>query len=241
MTYLRAKYSQRVPDVIVAAGEEAIDFLLRNRPELFAQAPIVHMGVARWFLRQEPPLPADVVGIPADYDFAGTITQALQWRPRNRRLVVVTGANASDQIMESEVRNVVSRFKDRVTVELLSGLPTSAVLKRLGQLGDDAIVFTPGYFQDGEGRSFIPRETARIMAAASTAPVFGPFNTFIGTGIVGGRMPNYRAMGRQAGVAVSRMLKGEIPASLHLPEAMPPSAVCSCTSSGARSAAGGAG
>jgi signal transduction histidine kinase len=221
MTYLRAKYSQRVPDVIVAAGEEAIDFLLRNRPELFAPTPIVHMGVARWFLRQEPPLPADVVGIPVDYDFAGTITQALQWRPRTRRLVVVTGANASDQIMESEVRNVVSRFKDRLTVELLSGLPTSAVLKRLGELGDDTIVFTPGYFQDGQGRSFTPRETARIMAAASTAPVFGPFNTFIGTGIVGGSMPNFRAMGQQAGVAVSRMLNGEIAASLHLPEAMP--------------------
>ena len=59
------------------------------------------------------------------------------------------------------------------------------------------------------------------MAAASTAPVFGPFNTFMGTGIVGGRMPNFTAMGRQAGVAVGRMLNGETPASLHLPEVMP--------------------
>jgi hypothetical protein len=209
MTYLRAKYSQKDPDVIVAAFEEAMDFLLRNRTELFALKPIVHMGVARWFLRQEPPPPADVVGIPVDYDFAGTITQALQWRPQTRRLVAVIGASPSDQIMESELRNVVSRFKDRVTVELLMGLPTSAVLKRLGQLGDDAIVFTPGYFQDGEGRSFTPRESARIMAAASTAPVFGPFNTFMGTGIVGGSMPNFRAMGQQAGVAVSRILNGD--------------------------------
>ena len=173
-------------------------------------------------LQQEPPLPADVVGSFADYDFAGTITQALQWRPRTRRLVAVTGASPVDRMwFEFEVRNVVSRFKDRVTVELLTGLPTSAVLKRLGQLGDDAIVITPGYFQDGEGRTFIPRETVRTMAAASTAPVFAPFNPMMGTGIVGGRMPNVKAMGRQAGVAVSRILNGETAASLHLPEAMP--------------------
>jgi hypothetical protein len=38
MTFLRAKYSQKVPDVIVAAGEGAIDFMLRNRKELFAGA-----------------------------------------------------------------------------------------------------------------------------------------------------------------------------------------------------------
>ena len=134
------------------------------------------MGVAKWFLRQEPPLPADVVGVAADYDFAGTITQALQWRPRARRLVVVTGASSSDRILEADLRDVVSRFKDRVTVEFLTGLPTSVVLKRLSQLGDDAVVFTTGYFQDGEGRSFVPRQAVKIMAAASTAPVFAPFN-----------------------------------------------------------------
>ena len=77
MTFLRAKYSQKVPDVIVAAGEEAIDFLLRNRRELFPTTPIVHIGVAKWFLRQEPPLPADVVGVAADYDFSGTIIDRL--------------------------------------------------------------------------------------------------------------------------------------------------------------------
>ncbi len=221
MAFLRAKYSQNVPDVIVAASEKAIDFLLRNRTELFPLAPIVHLAVSRSFLRQELPLPADVVGVPVDFDFSGTIAQALEWRPEARRLVVVTGASSSDQVWEPQLRDAVLPFKDRVTVEFLAGLPTSALLKRLSELGDDAVVFTTGYFKDGEGRSFTPRESAEIMATASTAPIFGSFNTFMGTGIVGGRMPNFRAMGRQAGVVVGRLLNGETPASLHLPEVMP--------------------
>jgi signal transduction histidine kinase len=222
VTFLRTKYSRKVPDVIVAAGEEAIDFMLRDRSKLFPLVPIVHEGVAKWFLRgREPPLPADVVGVPVDYDFAATIEQAVQWRQQARRLVLVTGASPSDQLVEAELRNVVSRFKDRVKIEFLTGLPTSAVLKRLGQLADDAVVFTPGYYQDGEGRSYTPRESARIMASAATAPVFGPFNTFMGTGIVGGVMPSFRDVGLQAGVAVGRLLKGEGVASLNLPEIMP--------------------
>jgi hypothetical protein len=95
MTFLRAKYSQKVPDVIIAAGEESIDFMLRNRTELFPLAPIVHAGVAKWFLRQEPTLPVDVVGVPVDYDFAATIEQALQWRRQARRLVLVTGSSSA--------------------------------------------------------------------------------------------------------------------------------------------------
>jgi len=220
MAFLRAKYSQNVPDVIVAASEKAIEFLLRNRTELFPLAPIVHLAVSRSFLQQELPLPTDVVGVPVDFDFSGTIAQALEWRPQARRLVVVTGASSADQLWEPQLRDAVLPFKDRVTVEFLAGLPTSALLKRLSELGDNAVVFTTGYFKDGEARSFTPRESAEIIAAAATAPVFGPFITFMGTGVVGGVMPNYRAMGRQAGVAVSRLLNGESPASLLLPEAM---------------------
>ena len=66
-------------------------------------------------------------------------------------------------------------LKDRATVEFLADLPTGAVLKRLGELGGDALVFTPSYFQDGEGRHVMPRETVEAMVAAATAPVYGPF------------------------------------------------------------------
>ena len=51
--------------------------------------------------------------------------------------------------------------------------------------------------------------------------MYGPFDTFIGTGIVGGYMPNYEAMGRQAGEIVNALLDGAAPASLRLPEVMP--------------------
>jgi hypothetical protein len=39
-------------------------------------------------------------------------------------------------------------------------------------------------------------------ARASSAPVYGPFDTFMGTSIVGGRMPGFEEMG--TGPAVSR-------------------------------------
>jgi len=221
VAFLREKYASRSPDVIIATGDETLDFLLRNRSEVFPSVPIVHAGADKTFVRAIGPLPADVVGVSVDYDFSGTIELALRWHPRARRLVVITGAAAQDRKWESRLRGEVSRFEDRVTVEYLSGLPTNAVLQRLGQLGDDAVVFTPGYFEDGEGRTFVPLEAARLMAAAATAPVYGPFSTFIGAGVVGGRMPSYEAMGRQAGDIVNALLAGAAPASLHTPEVVP--------------------
>ncbi|MDS4027312.1 MAG: HAMP domain-containing sensor histidine kinase [Candidatus Contendobacter sp.] len=220
--FLNEKYARRPPGVLVAAGEESLDFLLRHRAELFPRIPMVHGAVARSFLSSLPPLPADVVGVPIEYDFPGTIDLALRWHPRARRLVVVTGTSAQDHAWEAKLRGEISQFQDRVTVEFLVGLPTDAILKRLSELGGDAVVFTPGYFEDGVGRQFSPREAARLMAAAAAAPVYGPFDTFIGTGIVGGSMPNFGAMGRQAGEIANALLAGVAPTALRLPEIMLP-------------------
>jgi signal transduction histidine kinase len=220
-TYLRDKYAIRPPAVIVVGNQEALSFVLENRAGLFPEVPVVYMSAPKSFLRSIPALPADVFGVPIEYDISSTIDQALRWHPRARRLVFVTGTGAWDRGWEGWLRAEVPGFKDRATAEFLAGMPTAALLKRLGELGGDTVVFTPGYFKDGEGRNFTPRESAEAMAAAATAPVYGPFDTFIGTGVVGGYMPNYDRMGRQAGKIVNALLDGATPASLHLPEAMP--------------------
>ncbi|QQS53558.1 MAG: histidine kinase [Candidatus Competibacteraceae bacterium] len=217
-TFLREKYALRPPTVLVAGGGEALDFLLRHRAELFPGSPVVHAAVTRSFLSSLPSLPADVVGVPIQYDFLGTIKLALRWHPHARRLVVVTGASTRDRAWEAELRGEVLQFQDRVTVEFLASLPTDAVLQRLSELDSDTVVFTPGYFEDGVGHQFSPREAARLMADTAAAPVYGPFNTFMGTGIVGGLMPNFAAMGRQAGHIVNDLLNG---AALRLPTIMP--------------------
>jgi signal transduction histidine kinase len=220
-TFLAEKYALRPPALLVAGGKGALDFLLSHRAELFPQVPVIHAGVPRSFLQSRPPLPADMVGVPIEFDFPGTIALALRLHPRARRLLVVTGTSVQDRAWEAELRGDLSRLPDRVSAEFLAGLPTDEVLQRLSELGSDTLVVTPGYFEDGVGHLFSPREAVGLMATASAAPVYGPFDTFIGAGIVGGSMPNFGAMGRQAGRLVNYQLAGDTSAAPRLPELMP--------------------
>jgi signal transduction histidine kinase len=219
VTYLHEKYAQRPPDVVVAGGSDALEFTLQNRAQLFPDTPVVHLSVSPEFLRALAPLPAGVIGVPVAFDYAGSIALALKWQPDTKHLVLVTGANTPDRAWEARLRNDVKAFEKRVSIEFLTALPTADLHARLAALGRDTIVFTPGYFDDGAGRLFAPRESVALMAAVSSAPVYGPFNTFIGTGVVGGRMPSYGAMGRQAGGIVNALLDGAAPDSLALPAA----------------------
>jgi signal transduction histidine kinase len=168
-----------------------------------------------------PPLPGNVVGPAVDFPFSATIDLALQWHPRAQRLVIVTGSSDRDREWERRLRGEVARLEKRVTIEFLAGLPTTAVLDRLRELREDAVVFTPGYFQDGAGRNLTPFESASAMARVANAPMYGPFDAFMGTGFVGGYMLDFEALGRQAGGLVSELFAGAAPESLRLPEQTP--------------------
>ena len=162
-----------------------------------------------------------VLGVPMEYDFGGTIAQGLSWHPAAQRLVVITGTASRDRGWEARLRAEVPAIAGSRRVEFWSGPPTTLLLQRLAARDASTVVFTPGYYIDGAGALSSPRDSAARIAQASAAPVYGPLDTFIGTGVVGGSMPRFEDIGRQAGQIVARLLAGEAPGSIRLPERTP--------------------
>jgi hypothetical protein len=72
--------------------------------------------------------------------------------------------------------------------------PTWELSKRLREVEDDAVVLTNGFYLDEDEPRGSPRESARRMAAATRAPVYGPYETWLGNGIVGGYMTDIAAV-----------------------------------------------
>jgi signal transduction histidine kinase len=219
--FLREKYAAAPPEVVIAGGKEALDFWLRHRENLFPGAPVVHLAVPVSWLERLQPLPTDVVGIPIEHDVVGTIEQALHWHPAARRLIVVTDTGPWGREWVQRLRALTAGLADRLAVEYLVGLPADELQRRLRDLPADAIVYSPGFFVDGSGRAFLPREAVRLIAAASSAPVYGTFSTLVGAGIVGGRATGFDAIGRRGAEIVLALLDGAAPASLALPAVMP--------------------
>ena len=222
-TYLKDKYALRPPTVLVTAGEEAAGFLLEHRGDLFPDVPLVYAAIARSALEALGPLPADVVGVPLEFDFVGTLNLALRWHPRARHLWIVTGASDWDRRNETRLRREAQAFADRLTVGFLAALPTAELVQRLGAVEADSIVFAPGFFQDGAGRNFIPRDSVAMVAAAAPVPVYGAYLTVLGTGAVGGSVSSFAEAGREAGREAAQVLAGSLPASLEIPREVPSS------------------
>jgi signal transduction histidine kinase len=208
VTYLRDKYAERPLGAVLTLNDTALRFVLRYRERLFPGVPIVYAGATRNWLHSMPTLPPDIVGVPVGFDFAGTVEQALKWHPRATHLVVVIGASKQDD-WEPLVRPEITPILGHVQAEYLIGLTLPALQKHLRELGSDSVVLTFGFFQDGDGRSYLLHDSAALVAAASSAPVYTPVETLMGTGVVGGRVLSYEQIGRQAGEILGRLFNGQ--------------------------------
>jgi len=211
--FLRQKYSGRNVRVIVADASAAFQFTLNFRDRMFPGVPVVHVSVPIDQL-EGVSLPADIVGKPIDLDPTETLRFALRLQPGAERIVIVLGAAPRDRIWEQRLRKAVAQLEGHPEVEYIAGLSTAATLQRLGALSKDSIVFTPGYFLDGVGQVGTPAQSAKLIGSASAAPVYGPSDTFIGTGIVGGYMAPFDDQATQAGALVVRLLNGTPPAAI---------------------------
>jgi len=217
--YLRGRFRERPPDVIIAAGGDALDFLIRYRSTLFPRVPVVHCGVEP--KRMPESLPDDlIVGIPQTVDVAETLEIALRLQPDTRQVAIVDGINNAG-ITPADVSSLATR----VQFLWLTNRSVSQLRGELARLPDRTVVFYGTMFRDPAGNAFTPRAALDQFAPASRVPIYGYYDTYLGHGIVGGSIITFHTIGRTAAQIAIRILKGQKPqdaahGAIHTPTPM---------------------
>jgi PAS domain S-box-containing protein len=206
--FLRDKYRERPPDLVIAGGGPALEFLLKYRAALFADVPIVHCAVAAEGLPKEMP-DAKIAGIPMLRGAASTLELALRLQPDTRNVAVVAGSTPRDLESAEQFRRETPTFGDRVGFTWLTALSLPDLRAELSRLPDHTVVLYLTMFQDAVGASFTPRQALSLFAPASRAPIYGHYDTYLGYGIVGGSMVTFEEIGRKAARLGMRILAGE--------------------------------
>ena len=160
--FLRDKYRERPPDLVIAGGGPALEFLLKYRGELFADVPIVHCGVDAEALPKEMP-DAKIAGIPILRSAASTLELALSLQPETRNVAVVAGSARQDLESAEQFRRETPTFADRVSFTWLTNLSLPDLRGELSRLPDHTVVLYLTMFQDAAGGSFTPRQALGLV------------------------------------------------------------------------------
>ncbi len=207
---LTAKYSKIPIDIVLAGGPGALTFMLEHRETIAPGAPVVFGGVSESSLSSIS-LPRDIWGVVSRFDPVGTLDLARQLQPQAQQLVVLTGSSEFDRQWQIRARRELSGRQDGLSVQYLSGLTLDGFKDAVARLPRDAMLLILTVFEDASGRTFVPRDVAAEIAAASAAPAYSVYSTYIGTGVVGGFVETFEGVGLDMAALANRIMADQSP------------------------------
>jgi len=212
--FLRRKYSGIEINVVITVYPYAVQFLLDERRTLFPEVPIIACEITDAENLESPQVRRFVTGTILGDNITAIIDEALRLKPETKRIALIAGTAPNDAFSEPIFREGLKRYAERIELIDLTKLPMEETLSRVRSLLPGSLVFYSTIFRDGAGKSFQPRESLSLIARAAQAPVFGLYDSYLGFGIVGGRLVSFKEQGKEAAALALRVMAGESPASI---------------------------
>jgi len=211
--YVADKHSTAPPDIIMPLNSEALRFATKYRAIIAPNAPIVFCCVTP-DVATAPDRAKDVTGIYSQFDVGKTITLAQKLQPEARNLVIVSGSSDIDRRWLAVLRKEIEPYEDRLKTEYWVGIPYKTLLERASRLQRGTIVVFLTAYDSTTGKPLVPAQIVEGLAQAASVPVYGPSDTYLGRGVVGGYMDSFELMGTSAADLALEVLAGGKPTSL---------------------------
>ena len=141
--YLRSLNVDQAPDLIVAIGAPAANFVQAHRKDLFATTPMIYTLVERRRVDFARLTEYDTVVAASNNDVA-FFENILRVLPLTTTIAIVVGASPSETWWRNEVAKSTARFADRVQFRWYNELSFEDMLKDAANLPQHSAIFWIG-------------------------------------------------------------------------------------------------
>ena len=210
---LANKYRDRRPEIVIALGPRALRFVVRNRELSHLDVPVVFCCTSRARLARLNST-SDLTGIISEFKIADTLALAKHLQPNAREIAIVAGASEFDKTSVGIARRQLANFEKDYKITELVGLRHEVLIENIKRLPRDTIVILLTMFTDGAGRPYITPELVPELSEASTAPIYTPYEAYLGRGVVGGNSNSLQKVGAEVADLALEVLGGTDPAAM---------------------------
>ena len=217
---LKHKFQWAGFDAIITTDNDAFDFILRYRDELFPGTPVIFCGVNQ-FQPSQLRGAKGFTGVTEVVSMKATLDLALKLHPETRRIVFINDTTTTGRVIHNRILDILPDYRQRVNFVLLDDVEMPQILATVKQLQRDSLVLFTFFSTDIKGRVWDFDESIMSIAQASPVPIYGTHDFNLGYGIVGGMLASGYYQGRVAGSLALRVLRGDdadkIPVVMHSP------------------------
>ena len=207
--YLHALYADKPPDLILAIGAPAANFVQRYRGRIFPGTPMVFTGVEARRVQYDKLTRDDTVVAPA-HDFPASFEHILRVLPRTKTIAIVNGVSPNENFWLGELKRETAHLTKRVELKFYDELSFEQILSDAAHLPPHSAIFWHLMSVDAAGVAHEANVALSRLSAKANAPVFSYLDNFFGDSTtVGGPMHSIEEGSEVAAAVAVRILNGE--------------------------------
>lgn len=207
--FLAGRYGGTPQDAVLVIGPNALAFLVDNASRIAPGAPVIVGGIGPESREAVTmPYPSGLTGVISDYDLLATLDIAMAAQTDATGITVVSGAAPFDVEWRETAIALLGESYAGLPVRHMAAGSAQSMLAEAAELDPREIVLLLTVIVDAEGHRYIPAQFAGALAAASPAPVWSVYPTYIGTGIIGGHVEDLDQTGRRLAALLRDAIAG---------------------------------
>jgi len=214
--YLLALYAKKPPDLIVALGAPAAEFVQRYRARLFPKSPMMLTAVEARRVQYDRLTDNDTVAAAA-HDFPAAIQTILQVLPATKIIAVVNGASPNEVYWQEVLERELAPLSARVQLRWYNTLSFEDILRDAAKLPPHSAIFWHLMSVDAAGVTHEGTTALHRLSASANAPIFSYIDGFLDGSIAGGSMHSVQNGMTIAAAAAIRILNGEKAGDVKVP------------------------
>jgi ABC-type uncharacterized transport system substrate-binding protein len=202
------KFKDRRFDVIIASDNNALDFLLNYREQLFPGTPVVFCGVNA-FSREQLRGQRGYTGVNEATDIPATLQLMMRLHPQTKHLLVVEDQTTTGHAMAATISDALKTLPPAVEVIRPTAITMPELQRQIIHLPPDSLVLYSLFLRDARGVTYEYDQSIKLLAGVAKVPIYGVWDFDLGFGIVGGRLTSGFFQGETAAKLALRILGGE--------------------------------
>lgn len=192
-------------DAIIAGDDEALEFCLRYRNDIFNDIPISFLGIQKEEVLEEAFKHERVSGVREIESIEENLKLIKEFHPKTENIIFL------NDVRDNFYENIINRYSYlNFQAIITSELTIDEFKETIKNLKDNSVIISlyPDDFKNGEWLKTLDINKL-ISKINPIVPIYSVLNYGIGTGSVGGKVINHFNQGKKAAEIVLGLLEGK--------------------------------
>ncbi len=205
---LKSKFDKLNLSLILSSDNNAFDFLVSNRDELFPGVPVVFCGVNN-FSKTQLDTVSDFTGVAEIMSSRDTVAEILRQLPDTKKIFVINDYLKTGRAWEATLRRNLEPFSESVAIEYNENLSIEELRNKIHSMPKGSVVLLGVYYSDRDGVYITYEKLGSLLTKDSPVPVYCLLRFNLRDGVVGGKVISGYHQGVMMSEVARRVLSGE--------------------------------